>query len=107
MNMKRKYDDATTCHQPKRMKIFMSSLPDRMLKTAVTTQEVSPDTTVASLSAHKVDFQSYAAVQEKFFHAPTQAEIDAYDHDFFRAQDVAPQPLSKVNGRLSAYSATP
>ena len=80
--VKRKYGDSSSQQPAKRMRILMSSLPDRMLKTAADTQECSPDSTIAKYQ--QVTIQSYSNVTD-FFHAPTQAEIDAYDHDVIAA----------------------
>ncbi|CAB9516168.1 ANK [Seminavis robusta] len=87
ITMKRKYETATTTTTSstgarKMRRIVMSSLPDRML--ASSSNECSPDTTVAKTLAQEAPLQSYADCAD-FFHAPTQAEIDAYDHEALAA----------------------
>lgn len=92
--MKRKFQEVQ-CQQPPRkmQRIVMSSLPDRMLKKKTDNEQPSPDQTVAQLlRANNVQaqIQPFSALHD-FFHAPTQAEIDAYDHDVLtaiRSQDL-------------------
>lgn len=98
---KRTYGESSSCPQPKRMRILMSSLPDRMLKTAAAIpQECSPDSIVAKYQP-QVSLHSYNTVPD-FFHAPTQAEIDAYDHDVLaaiRTQDMDTLKQYHAQGR--------
>ena len=67
---------------------IMSSLPDRMRPKNVTCAEKSPDETIQEIQKQHtkvaVDTPSYSDL-EGFFHAPTQAEIDAYQHDILAA----------------------
>ncbi|CAB9500125.1 ANK [Seminavis robusta] len=63
---------------------IMSSLPDRMLHKANAIQEARPDNTIKEHTGVDLEFPSYAALTD-FFHAPTQAEIDAYQHDILAA----------------------
>jgi Ankyrin repeats (3 copies) len=87
---KRKYHEAAVTLPPRKMqRIIMSSLPDRMLASAKakTDDECTPDATVIQILAAQqctTTAQSYASCSD-FFHAPTQAEIDAYDHEAIAA----------------------
>jgi Ankyrin repeats (3 copies) len=83
---KRKNQEATVSQPPRKMqRIIMSSLPDRMLasaKAAAMNDECKPDATLAQILAAEqcsTTIQSFDSCSD-FFHAPTQAEIDAYDH---------------------------
>lgn len=86
-NLKRRLGEGASMPNSKVQRI-MSTLPDRMRPKSVGPPEKSPDMTVQELQKQhtKTDIvtPSYNDLTD-FFHAPTQAEIDAYQHDILAA----------------------
>jgi Ankyrin repeats (3 copies) len=97
--MKRTSETAVCNERPHKMqRIIMSSLPDRMRTVSETT---SPESLLSQTLQEKVKIQSYATMDD-FFHPPTQAEIDAYDHhalDAIRNEDMATLQQYHEQGR--------
>jgi hypothetical protein len=83
-NMKRRLGEAGGTGKISKVRRIMSSLPDRMLEKAQTTQEARPDSTLKDHVGVSMEYPSFSDLSD-FFHAPTQSEIDAYQHDILAA----------------------
>jgi Ankyrin repeats (3 copies) len=84
--MKRRLGETGPAGSGKGSKVrrIMSSLPDRMLEKVQTIQEARPDCTLKEHVGVAMEYPSFSDLSD-FFHAPTQAEIDAYQHDILTA----------------------
>lgn len=85
-NLKRRLGEGAT--MPNKAQRIMSRLPDRMLAKKPTCVEPSPDATIQEIQKQHTGVQMDTPVYsdlDGFFHAPTQAEIDAYQHDILAA----------------------
>lgn len=86
--MKKRSRSTSECQQPPRkmQRILMSTLPDRMLQHKPD-EATSPESHILETlkeNDQHILIRSHHAVTD-FFHPPTQAEIDAYDHNVIAA----------------------